>query len=396
MTTTVYFATNRQPFTEPRNTKIIDFGPDLGPTSGLDVRYGRADVDVDLVGGTAKFVSGSLQVADEMLVFPQGGAAVLGSNTIFDAIRNQMSAAAKPTIAFIHGFSNSFFDAIERAAWIVNFYGIDANIFAFSWPSRASPIGVPLPYADYVHDRGTAAASGPAVARTIRRLYDYIDSLDTSDHCRQSIHLLCHSMGNFVLRNALQALMRMPDANAAKNPDANVSSMIPLSSNTPDPAMLRRVFDKIVLAAADEDADAFDDPAKLKYLPRTGQSVTVYHSARDWVLSTLSAGTKFNGPRLGSDGPDNMSSISDKVTAIDVTAVTSFTQDPEEHQYYRIIPVIRDDIVQVLKGTPQNQIPNRTAVLQGRYRINAAGQQPPAGPQGKPKASRTVQKDWPK
>ena len=37
--------------------------------------------------------------------------------------------------------------------------------------------------------------------------------------CRQSIHLICHSMGNYVLRNALQALMRLPDPKAATTGD---------------------------------------------------------------------------------------------------------------------------------------------------------------------------------
>jgi len=365
----VYFATNRQPFTEPGGSRIVDFGSELGPVGGLNVRYGSADVDVDLQARTNVFVPGSLEVADEQLIFAKGDTPQLGSNTIFDALRNDMVASKRPTIAFIHGFSNSFFDAIERGGWISAFYGLNANMFVFTWPSIASPLGVPLPYNDYTHDRGTASASGPSVARTIRRLHDYVDSLPEELRCQQSIHLLCHSMGNYVLRNALQALLRLPDPVVAKQTGESVSAMVPLGQNNPNPAVLRRTFDKIVLAAADEDADAFDDPAKLKFLPRIGQSVSVYHSSKDWVLNTLSAGTKFNGPRLGNDGPDNMATISDKVTAIDCSDVTTFAKDPEQHQYYRIFPVVRDNIVQVLKGVLQNKVTNRTAVSQGRYRI---------------------------
>jgi esterase/lipase superfamily enzyme len=51
------------------------------------------------------------------------------------------------------------------------------------------------------------------------------------------------------------------------------------------------------------------------------------------VLNTLSAATKFNGPRLGNDGPDNMGTISAKVSAVDVNDVISFEQEPENHQY---------------------------------------------------------------
>lgn len=364
---TVYFATNRQPILKGGTDTIIGFSSELGPTSGLDVRYGSAQVDVDLAAKTNEMVDGSLRVADQKLLFAARGRPTLGSNTIFDVLRDDMADRKRSAITFIHGFSNSFIDAIERAGWNLVFLGLDANMFVFTWPSIASPIGVPLPYNDYEHDRATAAASGPAVARAIRRLYDYVDRLARDQRCDQSIHLLCHSMGNYVLRNALQALMRLPDPTSVVTGDFR--SMMAMSADAPDPSVLRRSFDKIILAAADEDSDAFDDPLKLKYLPRIAESVTVYHNRKDWVLNTLSAITKFNGPRLGNDGPDNMSSISDKVSAIDATDVDNFSNDPESHQYYRTIPAVRDDIAAVLRGTPQNAIPNRRPIASGRWAI---------------------------
>jgi len=364
---TVYFATNRQPILKGGTDTIIGFSSELGPTSGLDVRYGSAQVDVDLAAKTNEMVDGSLRVADQKLLFAARGRPTLGSNTIFDVLRDDMADRKRSAITFIHGFSNSFIDAIERAGWNLVFLGLNANMFVFTWPSIASPIGVPLPYNDYEHDRATAAASGPAVARAIRRLYDYVDRLARDQRCDQSIHLLCHSMGNYVLRNALQALMRLPDPTSVVTGDFR--SMMAMSADAPDPSVLRRSFDKIILAAADEDSDAFDDPLKLKYLPRIAESVTVYHNRKDWVLNTLSAITKFNGPRLGNDGPDNMSSISDKVSAIDATDVDNFSNDPESHQYYRTIPAVRDDIAAVLRGTPQNAIPNRRPIASGRWAI---------------------------
>lgn len=371
---TVYFATNRQPMLEAGSEKIIGFSSEPGPTGGLDVRYGNAKVDVDLTAKTTKLVPGSLEVAEQRLLYAEGERPIYGSNTIFNAIREDMAASNRPTIAFLHGFSNSFTDAIERAGWILVFYGIDANMFVFTWPSIASITGIPLPYNDYSHDRINAAASGPAVARTIRRLHEYVDKLSREMRCEQSIHLLCHSMGNYVLRNALQALMRLPDPGPAPHDDdsdegeRDVRLMTAMSNETPDPAVLRRSFDKIILAAADEDSDAFDDPLKLKYLPRIGQSVTVYHNDGDWILNTLSARTKFNGPRLGNDGPDNMGSINDKVTAVDASDVVTL-EDWQSHQYYRIFPAVRDDIVAVLKGKPQNTIPKRVAHGAGRWKI---------------------------
>jgi esterase/lipase superfamily enzyme len=363
---TVYFATNRLPMLEDGTEKIVNFSSELGPTGGLDVRYGSAQVDVDLARNTTAVVAGSLKIADERQVPTAEAPRLLGSNTIFEAIRVDMTRAKRPTLAFIHGFSNSFMDALARAGWNLVFLGLDANVFVFTWPSIGTPTGLPMAFNDYQHDRTNAAASGLAIARTIRRLHDFVDKLARELQCDQSIHLLCHSMGNYVLRNALQALMRLPDP----RPDAGAIIPAPsMSSTGPDPSVLRRTFDQIVLAAADEDADAFDDPRKLKYLPRIGQRVTVYHSRKDWVLNTLSAITKFNGPRLGNDGPDNMGSISDKVTAIDASAVADFAKDPQAHQYYRTVPAVRDDIAAVFKGVPQNIIANRAANGSGRWAI---------------------------
>jgi esterase/lipase superfamily enzyme len=370
----VYFATNRQPLLDPADPaqeKIIGFGSELGPTSGIDVRYGSAKVDVNLSKRTNVLVPGSLNVASQQLVFAAGQSAVLGSDTVFDAIRASMKTDNKPTIAFIHGFSNSFVDSIERGGWLGEFYGIDANVFVFSWPSIISLLPTPTPFGDYAHDRKTAAASGLAIARTIRRLSDFVDKLDVQDRCQQSIHLICHSMGNYVFRNALQALIEMPDPAAPELSALN--AMASLQSASPSSPPLRRYFDKVILAAADEDADAFDDPKKLKFLPRMCQSVAVYYSYKDWVLGTLSNGTKFNGPRLGSEGPDNMSSISDKVSGVDVSAVISSSREPENHQYYRVFAAVRDDIKAVLSNVAADKIANRFAVSQGRWAIKPDG-----------------------
>ena len=126
----------------------------------------------------------------------------------FATNRQPTTGAGGQTLAIVHGFRNTFRDAIQYAGWIVTFYGLDANVFSFSWPSRG---GTPLPYESYVHDRGTAAASGAAMARTIRTLHGFVDSLLDDQQCRQPIHLLCHSMGAFALRHGLQALLKLPD-----------------------------------------------------------------------------------------------------------------------------------------------------------------------------------------
>jgi esterase/lipase superfamily enzyme len=383
---TVYFATNRIPITRgsrpAQREDIVDFGDELGPINGIAVRYGSIDIDVDLTKGNADdgaaIVAGSLSVAPERLVGPSSfRAPVLGSHTIFDAVRTTMMTDHKPTLAFIHGFSNEFDAAASRAGWVGELYasrGIDMTMFMFTWPSRQSLSLGPLPYVDYEHDRRTAAASGLAIARTLRTLQSYVDGLAKEQHCEQPIHLLCHSMGNYVLRHSVQALLRSPDPTTNPGTGAELADI-----GRADPATLRRIFDQIVLAAADEDDDAFDDPQKLKFLPRIGAGVTVYHTGDDWVLSTLSRYTKFNGPRLGNDGPDNMSNISDKVSAIDVSDVLPADRDVQHHQYYRANPLVADDIVAVLRGVRPGEIAGRVPTAEGRWHLDATTPATPIG-----------------
>lgn len=374
---TVYFATNRMPLTDASGAAIVDFGSEPGPIDGAAVRFGSAQASVTATGSS--FVPGSLYVAPEQLIGP---AIRRGSRDIFEKLRQDMQEGGRPTLVVIHGFSNTFKQAIERAATIVSFYGIDANVFSFTWPSIGTPLPTPLPYSDYFHDRGTARASGVAIARTMRILYDFIDNLPRRDVCRQPLHLICHSMGNYAFRYAVQALMQVPqgepreygrtaDAPPMEGEDRPLPALIALPTEASDPNRLRRTFDQIVLAAADEDEDAFDDPRELRYLPRLGTRVTVYHTQKDWILSTLSSVTKFNGPRLGVDGPENMAMISDKVTAVDVSDAIDPRQDFQSHQYYRIFPAVRDDIVAVLAGERQDKIANRDRTDTQRYRLQA-------------------------
>jgi len=376
-TVTVYFATNRMPLTEGSPDNIVGFGSELGPIDGTAVRFGSAQASVTTAG--SRFVPGSLYVAPEQLIGP---VIRRGSRDIFEKLRQDMQEGGRPTLVVIHGFSNTFQEAIERAASILTFYGIDANVFAFSWPSIGTLLPTPLPYTDYFHDRGTARASGVAIARTMRILYDFIDSLPRRDLCRQPLHLICHSMGNYAFRYAVQALMLVPqgepreyvrtvDAPATDVEERPLPALVALPTEAPDPNRLRRTFDQVVLAAADEDEDAFDDPKELRYLPRLGSRVTVYHTQKDWILSTLSSVTKFNGPRLGVDGPDNMAMISDKVTAVDVSDAIDPGHDFQSHQYYRLFPAVRDDIVAVLAGERQDTIANRERTDTQRYRLKA-------------------------
>ncbi len=317
---TIYFATNRNPIGNPPTA----FGTALGPFDGKALRYGSAEVDL----AAAKIVPGSLKVADEQLWWtPEGDAPVFGSAAVLEQLRADMKDNGRPTFLSIHGFNYTFEEAIVRTAQTRAFYGLDANWFVFTWPSDGS-------MRRYHDDRRDVEKSGAAAARALDTAARFLARLRKQDRCGESIHLVAHSMGNYALRHAVQGLRAM------------YGDTLP------------RLFDKIFLFAADEDADAFEYPDKLKLLPRLGRRVVVYHTTRDAALD-ISANTKGNPVRLGSEGPENTTPIADNVSIVDVGAVVGDGRDVTNHQYYWRSPSVRADVTAVLNDAAAHEIDGR-------------------------------------
>ncbi len=135
------------------------------------------------------------------------------------------------------------------------------DICLFSWPSDGALLFSDPRAANaiaYKNDRQDAAASGAAFARGFLKVADFINQ--TEARCQQRLHLTAHSMGNYVLRHALQELRRQ------------VSNQLP------------RLFDQVLMMAADEDDDAFDLDYKLFSLPRITRRTSVYFNRNDLAL----------------------------------------------------------------------------------------------------------------
>lgn len=277
----------------------------------------------------------------------------LGSRAIFAEIKRRMREDGRDLIVLIHGFAADFETAPERAAELAEKYliaGKDGQarrpvVFAFSWPAN----GRSIPFVSYISDRGDAARSGDALARLFLRLCDFLvaearenrrqrDEAARERHapCPNRIHLVAHSMGNWTLRHGLQGLI------AERGADR-----------------LPSVFDNIFLMAADEDADALADPAKLALLPRLGNAVHVYHSKDDRAL-VISDTTKLNPDRLGQMGPKDMDAVDEKVIAVDCRHVDSTEFLHANHQYYRLREAVIADVRQVLAGLAPGEIDGRT------------------------------------
>lgn len=323
---TVYFATNR-------NLEGTKARPKFGTTFNVQgphaVRFGRAEVEGKRV---------RIEVADEVIKTHDDADRVLGSNNVFQHVMRKMTKHSRDTLVYVHGFGFSFVDALQLGAELKKTYGgrSPINVFVFSWPGD----GAMVPFMSYYSDRSDARNSGMAMARTFLFLRDFINQHGESDgeFCSRRLNLLAHSMGNYALRHGLQGIRR------------ELKDEIP------------RFFDNIILAAADEDDDAFEHDLKFRKLPLLCRRVHIYYSSDDRAL-LISDKTKRNPDRLGSDGPRLTDILPRKVTLIDCQDVDNSAEegwpDLQVHQYYRLRNEVIKDITEVLSGTPPSVVPNR-------------------------------------
>lgn len=348
----VFFATNREELV--RKGAVSGFGKQLNTRSPLWLRYGTANMRAPTRRGASYSVA-KLAVAAEQIpgVTASTSATVrLGSTLVLDEVRVGLGASRSDVLLFIHGFSTTFDSALSHSAELATAYAPSPQTLepaCFSWPAD----GDVVPYLSYASDRDDGRASAKAVARALQRLLDYLRALDRRDWCGAKLHLVAHSMGCYVLRHALQALL----SDFGERP-------------------LPRLFGQVFLMAADEDHDAFEHAHKLARLPELAEAVHVYYARNDRAL-VVSDLTKANPDRLGSTGPRMLTLLPHKVTLVDCSEVsaTGSVRDAG-HQYYRKRAEVLADVRAVLGGLEPDQIPNRQWQAQRAcYRLR-----PNAGP----------------
>jgi esterase/lipase superfamily enzyme len=330
----IFFATNRDYLT---GGKAPYFGSRFNPDGVAGLRFGRAKFSDAPSGRKLQTVS----------VYPEKKTATgftgVGSGSFLDDLRQRMQGERSDTLIFIHGFNVAFPGALAAGARLANEVRVGdrpLNVVVFSWPSD----GAAVPLMSYYSDREDARASGPALARAFLKLRDFVEKLAEEDRCQRCLHLLTHSMGGYVLRHGLQAV------------------------RAKDPRSLVRLFDQIILAAPDEDDDAFETDDKLRLLPRIGRQVTVYFNPNDRGL-LISDKTKANPDRLGSDGPRLVDLLPKKVVLVDCRNIARGADRMAQHSYYIGSPAVSRDISAVLTAD-DSLIGNRVYIPEERaYRI---------------------------
>ena len=250
-----------------------------------------------------------------------------GSLAMFSELKQAMSDS-NDVLVYIHGFNVSWCDAVGSALALqemVNQKTADKQenilVVLFSWPSN----GRAIPMISYYNDRYDAKniAGAKSFARGLLKLQDYLLTITGDDRCHQKIHLLCHSMGNYVLQHSLKAMIAQ-------------KTILPL------------MFDHIFMCSADVDNDIFEKD--MKKLPKITRRISIYHNEEDKGM-WISDNTKFNSDRLGDEGVNSFDCISHKIHQIDCTNIVE--KGLSEHSYY-LNGLANKDIRLSLLGVPVN------------------------------------------
>jgi esterase/lipase superfamily enzyme len=233
-------------------------------------------------------------------------AALATAAQTFPNPRTTPTESQKHVALFIHGYNNSWSEAVQRYDDIATqlFDGPKSmgELISFDWPSKGSLLG-------YLPDLAEARKTGDDLTEVLSALYDWMSvqqiaaTTNPDNACRAKTSIIAHSMGNYALEYAMNAVW------TRKNRPLLVSLM-----------------QEVIMVAADVDNDLFRDGEKVSHgdgegLANLSYRITALYTGRDNVLGA-SAGLKhFGKRRLGRAGLDHTDPLPDNVWDIDCTAL---------------------------------------------------------------------------
>lgn len=347
----LYYVTNRNHVGEPQETPD-GYGSGFSADGVDNLRFGKVTVqaDEDRINGyltttisdkgegdgikLAEYLEKQLKDNGKINAFAEiltDETQKLGSQEMFEEVKSKMMASTDAVI-YVHGYAVSWYSAVASALSFQemlnkkedNIEKQDVVVILFTWPSDGRYVLADditkLHLSAYRSDRAEAEASGKALGRGILKLRDFFIDMRKKREtpCDQSIHMLCHSMGNYVLQNALSKI----------------------ANHTPTSA-LPSLFEHIFLCSADVDDDVLETEQPMGFLHQLASSVSIYYNREDKAL-WFSNNVKGNPDRLGTNGAARPAAIHKKIHQIDCTSVIQEGILGIEHSYYMYGKTNRD------------------------------------------------------
>jgi len=261
----------------------------------------------------------------------------------------------------VHGYNEAWPASMGLYREVVeNLYtgpGSLGECMSFDWPSKGDVLG-------YLPDRAEARQAAQDFANVIGELYDWLmmkqaaAAKDVQSACKAKTSVIAHSMGNYVLENAMNFAWTQ--------------------KNRP---LLVSLIHEALMVAADVDNDLFKSGETVQTGDGEGIAnltfrVTALYSGRDAVLGA-SAGLKhFGKRRLGRSGLDRKYPLPDNVWDIDCSklihdevngiSVHSSYFQPSESDCY---PLMR----QLLRGVDRSVLVAQGLVPQALSKQQSTG-----------------------
>ena len=337
----VYFATNR----EPDRVKAAAQDPDLyfGDDRGHLV-YGTCEVSIPY-----KRMPGSLPEPSILrLEFSQDPAKhvvlmeidLLPNAEFWKKLRAAVDASPdRQLLLFVHGYCATFRDAARRTAQMAYDMNYQGPSMFFSWPAGAESESFEEK-ANYLKDLRRAEESDEDLITVLAGISRYSGA--------KSIHLVAHSMGNFVLTEALKTIDDRRPAGTEQTP----------------------LFDQVALAAPDINAREFVERTGERILPFS-RRFTVYASTQDKALRLSKAVNGFEP--LGF--LNEYSRVGAKKRLFDLVDVSQLTTGWFEsgHIYYGDMPEMISDFSFLFRGIQARSLQRGLSETPPVYRLARRG-----------------------
>lgn len=239
---------------------------------------------------------------------------------------------------FVHGYNVDWKDAARRYEQISSSMfdgegGLGLSVL-FTWPSNGRPT-------DYLADRADARRCAGDLADVLYALYEWLlekqkaAAEDPKKACRAKTSVIAHSMGNYLLQNAMHTAWTR--------------------ANRP---LLVSLVNQCVMVAADVDNDIFGSGESQtdgagEGIANLSYRVTALYTGRDTVLG-VSAGLKhFGKRRLGRSGLDASLPKPDNVWQVDCSNLIPDGASNVHSSYFeapRVQALMRDTLRGVDRG----------------------------------------------
>lgn len=256
-------------------------------------------------------------------------------------------------LLYIHGFKNDLDTALQHLMGVIEKYTVKGSaikhVAMFTWPAMHKLLR-------YRSDARDAEDSGIALARAYQMLIEFFRAVfgrnpekPINPVCNNNIHLLCHSMGNQVLKSMAKQLQA-------------------------DGRKVTSLFNEIVLVGSDVEWTIFEEPYEMYRLTEICQRVHVYFHNRDRAL-WISETTKNAYNRLGRYGFRHFEKVPAHVYSVDVSGIKDepgLANDIIHHWYYVESPSVLQDVLEVLRGKNVEDLLKYRSAINGtrnQYRL---------------------------